>query len=151
MGRHSLSYPPSKSCIINYPSTCHSSHLTCAETVEFRFSSTMDLSTYLENTSESLVFKSNIPEVTKSEPCILGIDEAGRGPVLGPMVYGICFCPVSMAEKLANLGFADSKTLKEEDRDGLLKVIEENNDFIGKLILWHFKRFMGINFRVQPG
>jgi len=91
----------------------------------------MDLKEYLENNFESRVIQSHIPEITKTEPCCLGIDEAGRGPVLGPMVYGICYCPVSMAEKLANLGFADSKTLTEESRDKLLEVIEENSEFIG--------------------
>jgi len=91
----------------------------------------MDLNEFLSNTSESCVLQSRVPEVTKNEPCILGIDEAGRGPVLGPMVYGICYCPLSMAEKLANLGFADSKTLTEADRDKLLTIIEENIDFIG--------------------
>jgi len=91
----------------------------------------MDLEEYFSDTSASYVLQSKIPAITCNQPCILGIDEAGRGPVLGPMVYGICYCPISMAEKLANLGFADSKTLTEADRDKLLSLIEENIDFIG--------------------
>jgi len=91
----------------------------------------MDISKYLEDNIHSLIIQSEVPEVCKNEVCCLGIDEAGRGPVLGPMVYGICYCPVSRKERLANLGFADSKTLTEEKRDNLLKVIEENADFIG--------------------
>lgn len=54
-----------------------------------------------------------------SEPCIMGIDEAGRGPVLGPMVYGCLYCPASYQKTLSSLNFADSKTLKEETREEL--------------------------------
>ncbi|CAA6667594.1 unnamed protein product [Spirodela intermedia] len=56
-----------------------------------------------------------------SEPCIMGIDEAGRGPVLGPMVYGCLYCARSYQKALAALNFADSKTLKEEKREELFE------------------------------
>lgn len=46
------------------------------------------------------------PKPTTSGPYILGVDEAGRGPVLGPMVYGVAYCPASYREDLENLGFA---------------------------------------------
>ncbi|KAL1559502.1 ribonuclease H [Salvia divinorum] len=56
-----------------------------------------------------------------SEPCIMGIDEAGRGPVLGPMVYGCLYCALSYQKTLSTLSFADSKTLKEEKREELFE------------------------------
>ena len=39
-------------------------------------------------------------------PYILGVDEAGRGPVLGPLVYGVAYCPASYQSDLEGLGFA---------------------------------------------
>lgn len=53
----------------------------------------------------------------------LGIDEAGRGPVLGPMVYGCCAWPISSREEYSSLGFADSKVLSEAKRDSLYETL----------------------------
>ncbi|GAA99968.1 uncharacterized protein L969DRAFT_53476 [Mixia osmundae IAM 14324] len=56
-------------------------------------------------------------------PYMLGIDEAGRGPVLGPMVYGAAYCPIAYEGQLERLGFADSKTLTAARRSELLRVL----------------------------
>jgi ribonuclease H2 subunit A len=54
--------------------------------------------------TESYTYHSPTP--TAPGPYILGVDEAGRGPVLGPLVYGIAYCPASWQEDLEQLGFA---------------------------------------------
>lgn len=54
--------------------------------------------------TESYTYHS--PKPTAPGPYILGVDEAGRGPVLGPLVYGIAYCPASWKEDLEQLGFA---------------------------------------------
>ncbi|CAJ0767240.1 22543_t:CDS:2, partial [Entrophospora sp. SA101] len=66
----------------------------------------------------------------KDVPCVLGVDEAGRGPVLGPMVYGVCYCPISKYSEISKLGFVNSKTLKEGQREDHFQLIQSNNDII---------------------
>ena len=57
---------------------------------------------------ESYTYHSPVP--TSAGPYILGVDEAGRGPVLGPLVYGVAYCPVAYKESLEELGFAGTLT-----------------------------------------
>lgn len=56
------------------------------------------------------------PQPTAPGPYILGVDEAGRGPVLGPLVYGIAYCPAAYQDTLEELGFAGTLFLLSDIR-----------------------------------
>lgn len=53
---------------------------------------------------------------------IVGTDEAGRGPLIGPVVAGACFIPDGF--KLD--GLTDSKKLTEKKREEMYKYITQN-------------------------
>ncbi|KAI8961118.1 ribonuclease H-like domain-containing protein [Daldinia sp. FL1419] len=58
-----------------------------------------------------------------STPCVLGVDEAGRGPVLGPMVYGVFYLPTTLSDSLLKQThhFDDSKVLTPTVRSQLMQ------------------------------
>ncbi|ERL89657.1 hypothetical protein D910_07020 [Dendroctonus ponderosae] len=91
------------------------------------------LKTFLaeEDNAQNVVYMSPISEICHDYPCILGIDEAGRGPVLGPMVYGTAFIPINEQTLLETLECADSKALNEEKRDQIFEKICQNQLKIG--------------------
>ncbi|KAH8922250.1 ribonuclease HII [Atractiella rhizophila] len=77
-------------------------------------------------TSKSYTFHSSSKNETpepENEEWIMGIDEAGRGPVLGPMVYAVAYCRAEFEDELKEMGFADSKTLKADRRSELSNVL----------------------------
>lgn len=61
------------------------------------------LPNYPDPLIDSYTYHSKCP--TTPGKYIMGVDEAGRGPVLGPMVYGVAFCPVEYKEQLDEMGF----------------------------------------------
>ena len=56
---------------------------------------------------------------------ILGIDDAGRGPVIGPMVLAGCLIKRGVESELKRLGVKDSKQLTKKRRAFLEEVIKE--------------------------
>jgi ribonuclease HII len=60
---------------------------------------------------------------------IAGIDEAGRGPVFGPMVMAIAAVEAEKQDSLRKAGVADSKVLSPETRERLARTIEESLPF----------------------
>ncbi|OAP57863.1 ribonuclease H2 subunit A [Fonsecaea erecta] len=77
---------------------------------------------------------SNVPEgittrtassSASGTPCVLGVDEAGRGPVIGPMVYGVYYLPVEIQKPLLteSYHFDDSKVLTPAVRANLMQAV----------------------------
>ncbi len=53
---------------------------------------------------------------------VMGIDEAGRGPLCGPLCVACCVLPVGYSNDLIN----DSKKLSEKKREALFEVIKND-------------------------
>ncbi|ODQ79027.1 hypothetical protein BABINDRAFT_180756 [Babjeviella inositovora NRRL Y-12698] len=92
------------------------------------------------HTTTSTTYLSKVPRVIladKTAPCVLGVDEAGRGPVLGAMVYGVSYCLQDYERQLkSDYGFADSKTLSEERRTQLMAQICDESSELFENIGW---------------
>jgi len=56
---------------------------------------------------------------------ILGIDDAGRGPLIGPMILAGCLMSRELEKEFKELGVKDSKMLTAKRREHLASVIRE--------------------------
>ena len=63
---------------------------------------------------------------------ICGVDEAGKGPVIGPMV--VAAVSVNNATIIENIGFKDSKLLTPQKRKELFKLIQKNYTYAIEII-----------------
>lgn len=55
---------------------------------------------------------------------IAGIDEAGRGPIIGPLVIAVAAIHKENIALLKDLGVKDSKLLTEDQREAIFKALE---------------------------
>ncbi len=67
---------------------------------------------------------------------ILGIDDAGRGPVIGPMVLAGCLIDEKTEKEFKKLGIKDSKQLTQKRREFLEKIIKEKSETFEIIIIY---------------
>ncbi len=66
----------------------------------------------------------------------LGIDDAGRGPVIGPMILAGCILDEPVETELKKLGVKDSKQLTQKRREFLEKIIKEKAEAYEVLVFY---------------
>jgi ribonuclease H2 subunit A len=73
--------------------------------------------------------------------CVLGVDEAGRGPVLGPMIYGAFYLPIELHHSLlaSTYHFDDSKVLTPIVRANLTKAVCVEGSDLHRSCGWSIK------------
>jgi ribonuclease HII len=62
---------------------------------------------------------------------MLGIDEAGKGPTLGPIVMAGCLTTPEIDAELQALGVRDSKLITPKRREQMFEMVKE------KVLAWH--------------
>ena len=63
--------------------------------------------------------------IGRPAPTVVGIDEAGRGAWLGPLVVGAAAVPRQALSRVADAGARDSKTLSPARREEILARLEQ--------------------------
>ena len=63
---------------------------------------------------------------------IIGVDEAGRGPVIGPLV--VCAFAHKNSQELLELGVADSKRLSKKKREELFEELGSGGSVGGWMV-----------------
>ena len=82
---------------------------------------------------------------------IIGLDEAGRGPLLGPLTLGAAVVPEVDLQNLINIGVKDSKKLSEKKRNEILKSLEEYEEKYGWLLCTSSIEPEEIDYGMQNG
>ncbi|KAH8178280.1 ribonuclease HII domain-containing protein [Sarocladium implicatum] len=102
--------PPSSSSIFIPPSIHNEALLSGASNAHF-------------SPIPSSLLPTDPSDPSTAPPCCLGVDEAGRGPVLGPMVYGVFYLPMPLSDPLLREThhFDDSKVLTPAVRSDLMR------------------------------
>jgi ribonuclease HII len=65
---------------------------------------------------------------------LIGLDEAGRGPVIGPLVMCGFVVSAEKEQNLVNLGVKDSKMILPNKRELLFNQLADNYDYLLKIV-----------------
>lgn len=98
--------------------------------------------------------------LSRQNEYLIGIDEAGRGPLAGPVAIGTSYISKENSKKIFSIlkkhGLNDSKKVKESDREKLYEILSQMKkekilNFEVSLISAHIISKKGITYAIKMG